>query len=94
MLRTQIIRVNPIDVRYRCFRRFDEEAFTSELRQRLEKVDYSKIRNDFGQLLAEFEKITNKHAPMITKKLRENNAPFASNKPRTKIRHRSSQIVR
>ena len=78
MFRAHIKRLKPIKVKYRCFRKFDEHMFLSQLEQRLTKVDYTLPENDFSRFITDFERIINKHAPMKTKLIRGNNAPFVT----------------
>ena len=89
MSKAQISKLDPIHIKYRNFKDFDEEAFKLELDHGLKQINFDQDSNDFGKFLAVFERITEKHAPMKTKVLRGNDAAFMSNALRREIKHRS-----
>ena len=89
MFKKQITRLNPIEVKYRSFKDFDEQSFLSELEQNIRGVDFSLETSVFSDFLDIFEGIVDKHAPMKKKIIRGNNAPYVTNELRKEICHRS-----
>ena len=89
MLKTTITKLKPVKVNYRSFKNFDESKFIKDLETKINKIDFSKPKNDFTKFFKEFEQVTNKHAPMKTKIIRGNDAPFVTVELRKEIRHRS-----
>ena len=90
MLKTQVTRLAPTQIKYRSFMHFDEQAFIRELGQNLAQVNFDLESNDFEKLLQIVENITDKHAPIKTKVVRGNDAPFMTSTLRKEIRYRSS----
>ena len=89
MFKAQMSKLDPIHIKYRNFKDFDEQAFNSELDHSLNQVNFDQDSNDFTKFLDIFEHIAEKHAPMKTKVLRGNDAPFMTNALRREIKHRS-----
>ena len=89
MFRAQISKLDPINIKYRNFKDFDEKAFNLELDHSLKQIDFDQDSNDFSKFLSLFESISERHAPMKTKVLRGNDAPFMTNALRREIKQRS-----
>ena len=51
MLKTTIKKLKPVKVKYRCFKNFNESNFISDLKNRMNKLDFSKPKNDFSKFL-------------------------------------------
>ena len=89
MFKAQVSKLEPIHIRYRNFKDFDEIAFKLELDHSLKEIDFDQDSNDFSKFLAVFGGILERHAPMKSKTLRGNDAPFMTNALRREIKHRS-----
>ena len=89
MLKTTVKKLKPIKIKYRSFKHFNENNFIADLENKLKRIDFNKAKNDFSKFSEEFEKIINKHAPIKTKIIRGNDAPFMTVELRKAIRHRS-----
>ena len=89
MLRSHVTRLNPIEVKYRSFRTFDENEFLTELQSAVDNLQYDNNKDSFTSFYECFENVIDKHAPIKTVKLRGNNAPFITPQFRKEIRHRS-----
>ena len=89
MSKTHVSKLKPIQIKYRNFKDFDENAFKLELSQHLSQIDFDLDTNDYNTFLDVFQSVTEKHALMKTKVLRGNDAPFISNALRREIKHRS-----
>ena len=88
MLKAQISKLAPIHISYRNFKDFDEHAFNSDLGHAISQIDFDQDSND-TKLFEIYSAIAEKHAPMKTKVLRGNDAPFMTNALRREIKHRS-----
>ena len=93
-------RVRPTKIRYRSYKTFDENAFLPDLRtcpfhECLNLSDSERAYENFKQL---FLDITNKHAPVKTKIVRANNAPFMNKEfskeimVRSKLRNKFNRL--
>ena len=89
MLKKTIKKLKPVRLKYRCFKNFVEENFLVDLENRLKRLDFTKPKNDLKKFLNQFENIADKHAPIKTKILRGNDAPFMTAALRKEIRLRS-----
>ena len=89
MLQTQIKRVQPTEIQYRSYKNFNEASFLTELEQTFQNKDFSNEYDPFNSFMIDFENIVNKHAPLKSKILRGNDAPFMTKKLRQAIWHRS-----
>ena len=84
-------RARPTKIRYRSYKTFDENAFLTGLRtcpfhECLKLSDSERAYENFKLL---FLDITNKHAPVKTKVIRGNNAPFMNKELSKEIMVRS-----
>ena len=77
----------PIKINYRSFKNFDKQNFRNDLKQNLEHLDKVTITYDDFKFI--FMEILNLYAPMKTKVVRGNNAPFMSKNLRKAIMVRS-----
>ena len=89
MLRKTIKKLRPVRMKYRCFKNFVEDNFLVYLKNRFQRLDFTKPKNDLKKFLNEFENIADKHAPIKTKIIRGNDAPFMTAELRKEIRLRS-----
>jgi len=89
MLKAQVSKLDPVQINYRNFKDFDEIAFKLELSQSLNAIDFDQDTNDYNKFLAIFQGSLERHAPMKSKTLRGNDAPFMTNALRREIKHRS-----
>ena len=89
MFRAHISILKPIEVNYRCFRKFDELAFLADLESAISNTNFGELANGYAHFSKIFDNVANIHAPMKKKFLRGNNAPFVTNEMRKAIRHRS-----
>ena len=89
MFRAQIARLKPIIIKYRDYRHFDNEAFNFDLDEGLKEIDFDQESNDYHTFLSIFQSTTEKHAPLKSKVLRGNDAPFMTSTLRREIKHRS-----
>ena len=70
--KSQILHAPPKIKTYRNYRRYDENRFSKDLKSKIdsiEKLDYPLLKSIFIDVL-------NTHAPVKTKKVRENNYQF------------------
>ena len=89
MFRTHIKRIQPTEIKYRSYKHFNEADFLTELEQVFENKDFSRETDPFYSFMVDFENIVQKHAPLKSKILRGNDAPFVTKELRREIRHRS-----
>ena len=87
MLRTHVTRLNPVEVKYRSFRKFNENAFLSDLQSTVDNLQYDNDKESFTSFFEGFENVIDKHAPIKTVKLRGNDAPFITPQFRREIRY-------
>ena len=83
MFRTTFEKVKPIDIRYRTFKKFDNNKVANHLQDTMSNI------NHFDQFELSLLNILNTHAPIKTKKLRSNTKPFANQALRKAISVRS-----
>ena len=89
MFKAQISRLNPIHIKYRNFKDFDDVAFNLELDQNLKQIDFDQDSNDYDKFLSVFQSTAERHAPTKSKVLRGNDAPFMTSTLRREIKQRS-----
>ena len=89
MLRAHVSRLNPVEVKYRSFRKFNENAFLTDLQTTVDNLQYDNDKESFTSFFEGFENVIDKHAPIKTAKLRGNDAPFITPQFRREIRYRS-----
>jgi len=89
MFKAHVSKLEPIQINYRNFKDFDDIAFQLELSQSLNEIDFELDSNDFDKFLAIFQASLEMHAPMKSKTIRGNDAPFMTNALRREIKQRS-----
>ena len=89
MFRSHITKLNPMKIKYRSFKNFDESLFLADLKSAVDILDYSNGNEAFTTFFECFENIADRHAPIKTSILRGNNAPFITPQFRKEIRFRS-----
>ena len=75
-LRSTFLKLPPKTVNYRSYKHFDENAFLHELDQALITGDIYLSNDPYQHLTEVLSTILDNHAPMKTKKVRGNQAPF------------------
>ena len=89
MTRTHVKKLPPKQIKYRCFKRFNEAEFLNDIREITQiHRDPSEIE-PFENFSIDFLNVVDKHCPLKTKVLRGNDAPFMTNELRREIRYRS-----
>ena len=83
-LRSTFIKLPPKAVKYRSYKNFNEIAFLHELDQKLIQRDLYRSDDPYLNNTEIFSSILDKHVPIKSKKIRENQAPFM-NKALSKI---------
>ena len=76
VFRSTFIKLPPKIIRYRSYKNFNEKNFVYELDQKLIQGDIYKTENSYSRLTEILSKTLNKHAPMKSKTVRGNQAPF------------------
>ena len=65
-----------INIQYRCFRKFDNDAFLSDLSTSLNRFHYTNnIDNNFSMWTESFTSVLDKHAPNKTKRVKRQTQP-------------------
>ena len=92
ILKTFFQKKSPTIIKYRNYKKFDEQSFRHELKNELEKIDMENI--DYNIFHHTFINILEKYAPIKEKLIRANNAPFMNKNlsksimTRSKLRNR------
>ena len=86
ILKVYIKKQPPQIVKYRCYRKFNVAFFRNDLMECLENINGVLTFDDFNE---NFMRLLDMHAPMKTKTVRGNNAPFMSKRLSKEIMHRS-----
>ena len=89
MLKSKFSKLKPIKVTYRCFRKFDNDSFINDLQNSFENIDFGAAENELLSISKQFENVANRHAPMKSKIIRGNHAPFVTKQLLKEIRYRS-----
>ena len=74
VLQTDFKKLDPISVKYRSYKHFEEGLFKSDLIKDLH--DFNKEVMYYDNFKESFMRVLERHAPMKTKMIRGNNAPF------------------
>ena len=74
VLKTYFEKIKPSTISYRCYKHFDQPSFKTELNLHLQSSDTNNMKYD--EFKSIFMRVLNKHAPMKSKTIRGNNAPF------------------
>ena len=91
IFRSTFIRLPPKIIKYRNYKGFNENIFCHELEQTLLKGEVYKLEDLYSKLTEIFQKILQKHAPLKSKQIRGNYAPFM-NKELSKVIINKSQL--
>ena len=95
-MRSTFIKLPPKTIRYRSYKNFCEYDFCRELDQTLIQGDLYRSKDPYSELTKIFSNILDKHAPLKSKKVRGNQAPFMnkslSNMIMTKSRIRNKYL--
>lgn len=76
ILRATFKKLPPKTVRYRSYKNFHENNFLHELDQKLIQGEFHGSEDPYSKLTEIFSNILDKHAPLKSKKVRGNQAPF------------------
>ena len=85
----QVPRLKAKRITYRCFKNFDENEFLSDVRKANFEIDHLNVDDAYEHITKTFRAIVDKHAPLKTKILRGNTAPFMNRDLRKGIYTRS-----
>ena len=75
-LKSTFIKLPPKTIKYRSYKNFNETVFLYELDQKLIQGDLYRSDDLYFKLTEIFSSILNKHAPIKSKQIRGNQAPF------------------
>ena len=64
------------EIRYRCYKNFEEDTFRHELDQLLIRGQLYASQDPYSELTSIFSNLLDQHAPVKVKKIRGNQAPF------------------
>ena len=84
-MKTQTTRLKSKKFLYRDYKRFDERTFLLELESKSLTRNSISSNENYEYLSYQFADVVNKHAPLKTKVLRGNNAPFINKQLRKEI---------
>ena len=88
--RSYFLRIPPKTIQYRKYKTFNESSFLHELDQELLKGDmYKNNRDMFSAFTETFRRVLDKHAPLKTKRVRENQSPFMTKELRKAVMNKS-----
>ena len=73
VLKTYVSKQVPMVIKYRDYRKFNSQNFKYDLQTSISKITDETCYDDFE---SNFKELLNKHAPIKTKNVRANNAPF------------------
>ena len=91
IFRSTFIRLYSKIIKYRNYKGFNENIFCHELDQTLLKGEIYKSEDPYSKLTEIFEEILQKHAPLKSKQVRGNHAPFM-NKELSKVIMNKSRL--
>ena len=88
-MRTHLVPLNPKKILYRKFKNFNEQSFLTDVENTNFNCDGEDPNRNYDNLVDTFIEIVDKHAPLKTKFLRGNEAPFMNKELRKAIYTRS-----
>ena len=91
VFRSTFIKLPPKTIKYRSYKTYDKQNFLHELDQRLIQGDIYKTDDSYSKLTEILSEVLEKHAPLKTKTIRGNQAPFM-NKNLSKVIMTKSRI--
>ena len=86
ILKTYVPKQAPTIIKYRDYRKFNDQMFWQELQRNFSNID-DKLNSE--NLETNFKNTLYKHAPLKTKTVRSNNAPYMNKAPSKAIMNRS-----
>ena len=89
LMRSQINKVNPVKIQYRDYKHFNKQSFLKELSNAPLIVNKQDPDIMYNELVENFSKIVNRHAPLKHKMTRGNIADFMTKELRKAIMLRS-----
>ena len=75
-MKSTVPRLKPKQIKYRSYKNFVPENFLKDVKQAKFECNETNPDKSYDQLTTDFRNIVDKHAPIKTKFLRGNNAPF------------------
>ena len=88
VLKANFKKMSPIFIKYRNYSKFNDEYFRLELSNEL-LLNYDCVNITYEEFQRIFMGVLNKHAPLKTKIIRANNAPFMNKNMRKLVMNRS-----
>ena len=89
VFRSTFIKLPPKSVRYRSYKTYDKQNFLHELDQKLIQGDIYKTDDSYSKLTEIMSEVLEKHAPLKTKTIRGNQAPFLNKRLSKAIMNKS-----
>ena len=89
VFRSTFIKLPPKTVRYRSYKTYDKQNFLHELDQKLIQGDIYKTDDLYSKLTEIMSEVLEKHAPLKTKTIRGNQAPFMNKRLSKAIMNKS-----
>ena len=89
VFRSTFIKLPPKTVRYRSYKTYDKQNFLHELDQKLIQGDIYKTDDSYSKLTEIMSEVLEKHAPLKTKTIRGNQAPFMNKRLSKAIMNKS-----
>ena len=89
MFRAHVKKIQPTQMKYRSFKHFNEDNFLHDLEECMQNRSFSNEIEPFENFSLDFKNILENHAPLKSKVIRGNDAPFITKDLRREIRHRS-----
>ena len=89
VFRSTFIKLPPKTVRYRSYKTYDKQNFLHELDQKLIQGDIYKTDDSYSKLTEIMFEVLEKHAPLKTKTIRGNQAPFTNKRLSKAIMNKS-----
>ena len=89
VFRSTFTKLPPNTVRYRSYKTYDKQNFFHELDQKLIQGDIYKTDDSYSKLTEIMSEVLEKHAPLKTKTIRGNQAPFMNKRLSKAIMNKS-----
>ena len=89
VFRSTFIKLPPKTARYRSYKTYDKQNFLHELDQKLIQGDIYKTDDSYSKLTEIMSEVLEKHAPLKTKIIRGNQAPFMNKRLSKAIMNKS-----
>ena len=74
--KSHLVQLKPKRIQYRSYKKFSEVGFLEELKNADFNFHENKPNFNYDSLVNKFSELVNKHAPLKSKTLRGNHAPF------------------